>query len=276
MSILLVCYDGDPPSLNMKNRFFSKYEWEDIGSDGVNTYASCDEMVMMTIDRMHVFAENIDQEAKNFGIKVDEIVFLSRHSSASNKPALTVHAIGNYRDNQMGGMCGTLVKATPHTMTATLRSIKELNNNSEYSVSFEVTHHGPFVNVPTMYMEIGSDRNRWTDIRAADTLVDAFLRRNSENYMVAVGIGGGHYAPRFSEMAFTYKVDFGHMIPTYQLKGATDDEIIRMISSAVRESSADVIYIHHNSIGEPEEKRIEDLVDSLGFERISSRNVDRI
>ncbi|MCQ2086260.1 MAG: D-aminoacyl-tRNA deacylase [archaeon] len=260
----------------MKNRFFSRYEWEDIGSDGVNAYALYDEMVMMTTDRMHIFAENIDQAAKDFGIKVDEMVFLSRHSSASGKPALTVHAIGNYKDNQMGGVYGTLVKSTPHTMTATLRSIKELNDNSEYGVSFEVTHHGPYVDVPTMYMEIGSDESRWTDTHAADILVNAFLRRNNENYVVAVGIGGGHYAPRFSDMALTHRIDFGHMIPAYQLKGSTDDEITEMINSAMRKSNADVIYLHHNSMSESEERRIENLVDSLGFERVSSKDVDRI
>ncbi len=176
----------------------------------------------------------------------------------------------------MGGGRRKLVKATPHTMTATLRSIKELNDNSEYGVSFEVTHHGPYVETPTMYMEIGSDETRWTDTHAADILVNAFLQRNDDNYVVAVGIGGGHYAPRFSEAAFTHKIDFGHMIPTYQLDDATDDEIIGMINNSVKASNADVVYIHRNSMSGSEERRIENLVDSLGLERVLLKDIDRI
>ena len=167
MSRLLVCYEQDLPSFNMKKELLKRSEWKDLGSDGTNAYMSCGDMVLMTIDRMHVHAEGIDREAEDFGIEVDDIVVLSRHSSSSGKPTLTVHPIGNYKGNDMGGKAETLVKADPHLMSGTLRGMAVLNKDPVYSVSFEVTHHGPFVNAPTMYIEIGSDETHWGDEVAA-------------------------------------------------------------------------------------------------------------
>ena len=108
MSRLLVCYEQDLPSFNMKEQLLKKLDWEDLGSDGTNTYLRNGDNVLMTIDRMHVHAENIDRKAEEFGIKVNDMVVLSRHSSASSKPTLTVHPIGNYRTNEMGGQAETL------------------------------------------------------------------------------------------------------------------------------------------------------------------------
>ena len=86
MSRLIVCYEQDLPSFNMKEQLLKRFRWEDMGSDGTNSYLSHDSDVLVTIDRMHVHAENIDETAKKFGVKVDEMVVLSRHSSSSGKP----------------------------------------------------------------------------------------------------------------------------------------------------------------------------------------------
>ena len=64
MSRLLVCYEQDLPSFNMKEQLLKKLEWEDLGSDGTNSYLKNGNYVLMTIDRMHVHAENIDRKAE--------------------------------------------------------------------------------------------------------------------------------------------------------------------------------------------------------------------
>ena len=274
MSRLIVCYERDLPSLNMKKALLERIDWEDLGSDGVNSYLSSGDMVLMTIDRMHVHAEDIDETARGFGIKVDDMVVLSRHSSSSGKPTLTVHPIGNYRSNEMGGKAETLVKADPHLMTGTLREISGVNRDPVYSVSFEVTHHGPFVSVPTMYLEIGSDESHWGDTVAAGVLVDSLLSAEEEDFPVVVGVGGGHYAPRFTDLVLSKKVDMGHMVPNYQTNEASDEDVARMISSAAKASDTDMVYVHRNSMKGPEERRINSIIDSLGFDRVSSKDFD--
>ena len=274
MSRLLVCYEQDLPSFNMKKKLLGKTEWKDLGSDGTNTYLSHDDMVLMTIDRMHVHAEDADRIAEDFGIKVDDIVVLSRHSSSSGKPTLTVHPIGNYKGNDMGGKAETLVKADPHLMSATLRRMSVLNKDPVYSVSFEVTHHGPFVSVPTMYIEIGSDGSHWGDEAAAEVLVDSLLSADEKEYPVVIGIGGGHYAPRFTDLVLSSKVDMGHMIPNYQLQGSSDEDIARMIRSAAEASGTELVYVHRNSMKGAEERMINSIIDSLGLKRVTSKDFE--
>ena len=276
MSRLLVCYEQDLPSFNMKKKLLERYDWKDLGSDGTNTYLSYGDMVLMTIDRMHVHAEDCDKAAGDFGIEVEDMVVLSRHSSSSGKPTLTVHPIGNYKGNDMGGRAETLVRAAPHIMTGALRRIAQLNRDEAYSVSFEVTHHGPFVSVPTMYIEIGSDESHWGDETAAGVLVDSLMSAEENDYPVVVGIGGGHYAPRFTDLVLSSKVDMGHMIPNYQLQDSSDDDISRMIRSAAEASGTDLVYVHRNSMKGSEERRINGIIDSLGLKRVTSKDFESL
>ncbi|MBO4552104.1 MAG: D-aminoacyl-tRNA deacylase [Candidatus Methanomethylophilaceae archaeon] len=274
MSRLIVCYEQDLPSLNMKKQLMGRLQWDDMGTDGTNSYMSSGNDVLMTINRMHVHAENVDRTAEGFGIKVDEMVVLSRHSSASGKPTLTVHPIGNYRANDMGGKAETLVRPTPHLMTSVLRNIPRFNKDPSYSISFEVTHHGPDVDVPTMYLEIGSDESHWGDEVAAGVLIDSLLSAEVSDYPVVIGIGGGHYAPRFTDLALSTKVDIGHMVPNYQINDASDEEVSRMISTAAEVTDTDLVYVHRNSMKGPEERRVNGIIDSLGLERVSSKDFD--
>ena len=276
MPRLIVCYEKDLPSYNMKEQLLKRFSWEDMGSDGVNSYQSYGDNVLMTIDRMHVHAENIDETARKFGVKVDDIVVLSRHSSSSGKPTLTVHPIGNYRGNDMGGRAETLVRPAPHLMSGTLRRVAELNRDPVYSVSFEVTHHGPYVDVPTMYIEIGSDENHWGDVNAASVLVDSLISAEEENYPAVIGVGGGHYAPRFTDLILSTKVDMGHMVPNYQIQDASDDEVSRMIKAAAESTDTKLVYVHRNSMKGPEERRVNGIIDSLGLERVSSKDFESL
>ena len=273
---MLVCYEGDLPSANMKKDLLRRFSWEDMGSDGRNSYLSHGDLVLMTVDRMHVHAENIDSAAEDFGVSVDDMVVLSKHSSASGKPTLTVHPIGNYRDAQLGGRERTLVKAMPHLMSATLRQMSVMATGTCYSVSYEVTHHGPYVDVPAMYIEIGSDETHWGDTVAAGILMDALLSAEEKNHSTVIGVGGGHYAPRFTELALLHCVDVGHMVPNYQIEGTPDDMVCEMISHAAEATGTEMVYVHRNSMKGPEQRRINALIDGLGLKRVSSDDFSKV
>jgi D-tyrosyl-tRNA(Tyr) deacylase len=42
--------------------------------------------------------------------------------------------------------------------------------NLDYEVSFECTHHGPSLNVPTMFVELGSSFQQWSDLKGAEAV----------------------------------------------------------------------------------------------------------
>lgn len=275
MSRLLICCTQDLPSVNMAKCLTAKYDWEDMGSDGKNIYVSRGDDVLMTIDSLHITSENIDDAAKQFGIDVDSVVFLSRHKAASGIPTLTVHPIGNYKGADFGGKAGTLVTSDPHGMTGALRLVQKYNDTEEYKVSFEVTHHGPYLEKPTYFIEIGSDETHWGDEHAAQILSDAVADAEKENYPVAIGFGGGHYAPRFTEMALGYKIDFGHMIPGYQLDSLSDEDVLVTLKKASDATEGTrCVYMHHKAFKKSEDRRFTELMESAGYEIISSKDLE--
>ncbi len=275
MSRLLVCSEVDLPSVNMRSSLLSMGGWEDLGSEDGICYRCKGDTFMMSIGDMHIRHDDLDLAAEGFGIKVDDVVVMSKHSAKSGKPALTAHPIGNYRDNEFGGKPETLVKASPALMSDALRRIVRYNDNPEVQTCFEVTHHGPWLDKPTFYIEIGSDESHWGDKHSADILARVISDLEPEDsYPVAVGIGGGHYAPRFTDVVLKHKVNFGHMIPNYQIEGADDETIARMIGDACVASGTDQVYIHRKSMKGAEERRIREIVLSAGCDAPQSKDFE--
>jgi D-aminoacyl-tRNA deacylase len=274
MARVLVCSESDLPSVNMREVLLKDGGWEDAGEQDGLRFMSKDSVVMVSTPDEHVHLEDLDLMIRRAGFDVTEMVFMSRHSGASGIPTLTVHPIGNYKDSKLGGKERTLVRPMPGLMGDALRRIAKNNDTGIYKVSYEVTHHGPCLSVPTMFIEIGSNEDHWGDRHAAEILAHVIESMDCNDYPVAIGIGGGHYAPRFTEVALQYKLNFGHMLPTYQMDGSDDEDLARMISSAAESTGTKMLYLHRNSMNGPTNRRIVDIADSLGLERISSKDLD--
>jgi len=271
---LLVCCEADIPSVNMKRYLLKKREWDDIGTHGNDSFLMNGSTVMMTTPDLHIRLEDLDKRIAAAGLSVSEVVFMSRHSAASGEASLTVHPIGNYGENKYGGKERTLVRSNPALMSDALRKIVKYNDLDKFRVCFEVTHHGPWLERPTFFIEIGSDERNWGNERAADILSDVILDMEPNEYDTAVGVGGGHYAPRFTEIALGFKINFGHMLPGYQIEGASDERILRMAKDACEASDTKLVYLHRNSFKGSEEKRISQLIRSAGFELITSSDLE--
>jgi D-aminoacyl-tRNA deacylase len=260
----------------MRDNLLSIGGWEELGSEGNDRFFVRGDDVMISTPDFHIYTDDIDLRTAKIGKDVDEVVFMSKHAAASGEPALTVHPIGNYHENKYGGKERTLVKAAPSSMTGALRLISEYNDMPEFRVCFEVTHHGPSLDKPTFFIEIGSDERNWGNTRAAGILVKALLDTEETGNPKAVGVAGGHYAPRFTEVALGYRIDFGHMLPGYQMENRDDDDIARMVKDACSATGTDLVYLHRKSLKKPEERRIADIIESSGYEIISSSDLEPI
>jgi len=265
---LLLCSEEDVASVNIRNSLISSAEWEDDGK-----FLYHDDLVMMTIPDIHILAENVDRRAKDSGINAKEMKFLSRHRAATEIPTLTVHPIGNFNSADFGGKSKTLVKTSPATMTGLLRSMFS-KDTKHFRVSFEVTHHGPFVSVPATFIEIGSEITQWSDKHAAKLIAESILDSKTDDNEAVIGIGGGHYAPRFTEIAARFKVDFGHMIPEYAFAHSNDDDIIRMIADSAKESNTKLVYVHRKSMKGDMRRRIMNAINACGLEAIRSVDME--
>lgn len=250
--------------------------WEELGSDDHGSYCTRGDDVIMTITDKHITHEGLDVHAEGFGVRVDEVVFMSKHSAASGIPTLTVHPIGNFKTAEFGGRDNTLVKAAPASMSDALRKIARYNDSDMYKVSFEVTHHGPYLEKPTYFIEIGSDASHWGDKHAAEILSNVICDNEPDvDHITAIGVGGGHYAPRFTEMVMGYRISIGHMVPGYQTDGMDDDTVVSYLKAASEATGGTkCVYMHKKAYKKPEERRITGLIESLGMEILSSKDLE--
>jgi D-aminoacyl-tRNA deacylase len=272
---LLLSSLEDIASLNIRDRLLESTTWKDIGSFQGHTAHLHGDDVLVTIGSSHLFSDDLDvQVSEGLGLPIDRALFLSRHKSASGIPTLTVHPIGNYAHAGYGGRSGELVPSDPALMTALLLKLSEKAAGLPFQVSFETTHHGPWLSVPTTYIEIGSSEATWGHIGAAQAIASAILEAEPLVGPVAIGVGGGHYAPRFSEVSLSKRICFGHMIPNHAIEKEEDPIAMERMGKAAKASKADMVYIHRKSMSRSRATQIKEIALSLGLRAVESKDLE--
>lgn len=268
---LLVASEQDTASLTIKEALLALAEWEPLDTkfEG-NAIYKHDKFFLLTLKALHIYAENFDAEVKSCLENFDKIIVLSRHKSEAAIPTLTVHPVGNFGKAEFGGRDFDFAPAAPETMGACLRKIKALSGEMDYKISLEVTHHGPYVETPIMFIEIGSEEKRWRDREAANVLAKTVLELREERYPVVVGIGGGHYAPRFTDMLLTKKLNFAHMIPEYAIPDLNTETLARVLSRP----KPDYIYIHEKGLKKSNLRKVEEMLRSFDIPQCSSKDFE--
>jgi D-aminoacyl-tRNA deacylase len=220
----IVITKKDPASVTMGNVLLEEFDFEETSARFQNRpiykYKNFD---LITLDRaLHIHADYLMQEYPS-----DLYIFLSKHESKSKKPCLTAHAPGNFWDAQLGGKPFEVCIAPAINMANYLKTLKENIRSSEYNldICYEVTHHGPTFMAPAMFVEIGSSEEYWLDEDLARIVVKSLINSfdRNEEYKVAIGVGDGHYAPKFTDLLFEKNFAFGHIIPNYLLEYISKD-----------------------------------------------------
>jgi D-aminoacyl-tRNA deacylase len=230
---LIVASNMDIASLNikthiLKNCQFQKtqqtYQENPIFTAEINGK----KLTLVTLNEESVQAQYLPEDFPD----AELIVFISRHSSQSGKPTLTVHVSGNFGAAELGGLTKTVSVAPAFAMQTALKALMQMKEKLalNYEVSFEVTHHGPSLDVPAMFVELGSSPLQWSDQTAAQAVAYAAVTATANpqtpaNILVAIGIGGTHYNQKFTQLALTDKAVFGHMIPKYAVP-IVDSELL--------------------------------------------------
>jgi D-aminoacyl-tRNA deacylase len=154
--------------------------------------------------------------------EIDFLIFASKHESVKKEKSLCLHAPGNWRNSDLGGKSGKICKTSAFILKYLFR---ELNKNAkildEYNITLECTHHGPLIEIPCCFIEIGSSEQEWNDKSAALAIVKTILSlkdfKKNPNWASAIGIGGPHYCPNFNKIQLNSDYAIGHIIPEYSL-----------------------------------------------------------
>ncbi len=199
------------------------------------------------------------------GIVEDTMIFLSRHSSSKGIPAFTVHAEGNWsEDISLGGRPKELSISSPLNMLNVLGAISR-SNTTGIQVTYEATHHGPFLNNPSFFVELGGSDDVINSKEQAGLIANAVakgLEEESEFDKIAVGIGGMHYPGKFTRLSLEGKYAFAHIMPKYHVN-CTD-----MLKKAFERSDrkAEIAVIEWKSIKAVEREMIVRELDVLGID----------
>ena len=258
---LIVACKKNPAAINITTQL-SQFRQNPVLA-GMNSGPSFD--FYLTEEEV-LFNENLDMEKIN---KYDFVIFPCTHKSEKGEKSLSVHAPGNWRSAELGGektkICPTSALFQKQ-MFEKLKINADSHNLKDYKVTLECTHHGPLIEKPCVFIELGSTETEWKDRRAAfviaKTIRDVIqdFKENPYNE-IALGIGGPHYCPSFNKIQSKSNVAISHVIPRYVLP-LTEEMVKEAIEKTQEE--IDFVLLDWKGLGSAEEReRILNILDKL-------------
>jgi len=194
--------------------------------DGAAVRALSPEALLIHRPGLHIFDEHLDERLPSHLLaQRPTLVFPSIHRSERNVPCLTVHPLGNPGDSaEVGGRPRALVPADPLRMASALRALSENAAAIGLTATYEATHHGPELQLPAFFVEIGYGTDPDPPEAAVRVLVEVVphLEPATED-RIALAIGGGHYAPHFTDLALKRRWAFGHILSRHSLSALTPE-----------------------------------------------------
>ncbi|MBS3781688.1 MAG: hypothetical protein KGY66_03900 [Candidatus Thermoplasmatota archaeon] len=276
---LIVSSTQDEASQNILSQLLEK-DWNEREKwNGRPIYEKRNDVIVV-IDQHHIYFDDVDKKVeRHLNLDFEQVVYISKHSSEAGVDSLTVHPIGNYGEAKYGGKDGKLVPAAPQSMTQAFHVMRETAKkegiHQKYDISFEATHHGPFLETPTYYIEIGSDKESWKDKRAAKVIADTVIEvrnRPETDHPVTICIGGGHYTPRFTDLVKSRKIALGHIVPGWGMKHLTRESF----SEAVEKTpGVEYVYFDRSSTSGNERKKVENWANELGLKTVRSGDLEK-
>jgi D-aminoacyl-tRNA deacylase len=268
--ILIVASEKDPASLNIKKQLLNNYRFNEAKlkfQENTSYTAQVDDKdaQLVTLKREAIYA----QDLPSLFTDIELIVFVSRHSSMSGTPTLSVHTPGNLGPADLGGKPREVSVSPSNAMREALKVMSKMRDEMSinYEVSYEGTHHGPSLKCPTMFVELGSSPEQWKDATAAEVVAHAAMRAISRFRNVSaatvLGIGGPHYNGKFTKMALQTEVAFGHMIPKHSIS-LLDPKILQQCVDRTLEK-VDHAVLDWKGIKSDDKPRVLEMLNKLGL-----------
>lgn len=237
--ILLVSSKSDAASLNIAGQILSQNDFMEVEKFQQNpayeAHFTGRKVRLITLNEELVNA----QDLTSFFHDLELAIFMSRHRSESGTPTLSVHTPGNLSSADLGGIPRTVSVSPANAMRNALRKMAELKHRYQlgYDVSYECTHHGPSLNIPAMFVELGSSTVQWNDPQAARVVaqatIEAIIQFDAHPCKSFLGIGGPHYSAKFTRIALERDVAFGHMIPKYAIPALNAESIRQCVEKTL-------------------------------------------
>ena len=268
--ILIVASTHCVASLNIKRQILRHYDFREIekshqGNSCFAAEVNDQDVKLVTLNVEPVHTQTLLDHYPSTGLAV----FLSRHSSVSGIPTLSVHAPGNLGDAELGGVARQVSVSPAGFMRDVLKVMKRLRDDDDldYEVSYECTHHGPSLRVPAMFAELGGSSEQWDDPEAAEVVAHSVMSAikyfGGDRCRAVLGVGGPHYNLKFTKLALEENVAFGHIVPKYAI-GNIGLDILRMCVARTLEKVESAI-LDWKGIKGSEKPKLLDMLEEVGL-----------
>jgi D-aminoacyl-tRNA deacylase len=229
--ILIVASTTDLASVNIAQKLISNYKFEKMETSFQQNPIYSRKIQDIEVKLVFINQETILAQYITDHFSPELVIFVSRHSSVAGIPTLSVHTPGNLTEKaEFGGLPRKISVSPAAAMKNALLEMARLRKEMslDYEVSYECTHHGPSLPVPTMFTELGSSPEQWKDLNAAEAVAHATMAAilKKSNYTAVLGVGGPHYNKRFTMIALSMSKAFGHIVPKYATP-YVDSEMIK-------------------------------------------------
>lgn len=262
MNYAIIISESDPAGKNIKDKLLKLGEFIDSGEnfDGFSVYGTTSKIY--TLATQHIRTENLQEQ-----IDADFFIFATTHKSKKGTPSLSVHHPGNWFKAEMGGRDKTIPPTHPGV---TKRLFTVLNDEAKslegYQITLEATHHGPYLTVPSVFIEIGSTEKQWSDDVAGMVIAKTIIRSIQEGPCegeACFGLGGPHYCNNFNKRILQEDILISHVCPKYMLSEFDENLLSQCITSSV--VPIKFAYLDWKGMS-GEKQRISKLLDSSNVE----------
>jgi len=260
MQLLLITSLEDKASMNIRDKFLNSkfYNFEetnlrwhehpifkltDISSENEKLSNLTKPDIFLGLTKEPLIFLN-DLKLEDTKIEPDFLIFASRHTSKTARPAFLVHTTGNWsKDTDFGGEPQDLSLTSALLHKAGFISLTEqesITNLSDFSLDIEVTHHGPTIlEKPLIFMELGSSKGEWVISDAGESIATTIITtifkfldyKKRGDQEIGLGFGGTHYAPNFHRLIRNKNIAMSFICPKYYIQELNIDLIQKMVEN---------------------------------------------
>lgn len=239
--IAIIASSKDPAGINIRKNLIESFNFEktDEKFDDNNVFqykTQKNQIINLYLANGDlIFLEKVDKK-----ISADVFIFASKHRSRENTPSFAVHPIGNWDKAEFGGkekaLCPSSAILLKNVYLSLVQNSHFSQKNANFEVTMEATHHGPYLEKPAVFVEIGSAEKEWSDKEngeiIAKTIIEA-LNNEYKNYESCIVLGGGHYNQVSNKLMLRTNYAVGHICPKYTLEHIDEEMLIQAINKII-------------------------------------------
>ncbi|MBR9699557.1 hypothetical protein GOV09_03830 [Candidatus Woesearchaeota archaeon] len=263
MAFAIIVSEQDPAGMNIKARLLESYGFKEKGEfEGTAVFVLGD-TTLYTIKGPLITAEGIDKQ-----IPEDFLIFGSKHASKEEVHSLSCHCTGNFGEAKYGGQDKKLSMGSALMLKkAYLELLRHKEEVPDHQITLEATHHGPLLEKPHLFIEIGSTEEHWGNEKAgkiiAQTIMHLIEGEDLAEQEIVFAIGGTHYCATFNKILQRTNLAFAHVCAKYGLEHL-DEELIQEAFEKTSEKATSVL-LDWKGLGK-EKERIKSLLETMGIE----------